>query len=78
MPRRQEISKHLETIRQLHQAHIEYRRCGSAALGLAAIAEGWVDGYFELNLNSWDCIAGICIAEQAGPIYIKAIKLSLI
>lgn len=64
--RRQPIEVHLQTIQTLHQAHIEYRRSGSAAMGLAAIAEGWVDGYFESDLNPWDCIAGICIAEQAG------------
>ncbi len=39
---------------------------GSAALSLAYIAAGRMDGYMHLSLNSWDVAAGILIAREAG------------
>ena len=42
------------------------RRAGSAALDLAAIAAGRMDGFWEFNLNSWDTAAGILLVEEAG------------
>ena len=39
---------------------------GSAALGLARVACGRVDGYCELFLNSWDVLAGLLLVEEAG------------
>lgn len=42
------------------------RRMGSAALDLCYTAAGFLDGYWELNLNRWDVAAGILIAAEAG------------
>lgn len=42
------------------------RRLGSAALDLCYVASGRFDGYWELEVNSWDIAAGGLIAEQAG------------
>lgn len=42
------------------------RRCGSGALGLAYVADGRSDGYVELHMNSWDCVPGLLIVEEAG------------
>src|SRR5262249_3288635 len=42
------------------------RRAGSAALDLASVACGRVDGFWEFNLNAWDTAAGILIVEEAG------------
>jgi len=42
------------------------RRAGSAALDLAYVAAGRLDGFWEFNLNPWDTAAGILIAEEAG------------
>lgn len=39
---------------------------GSAAIGLAYVACGRIDGYCELFLNSWDVLAGILLIEEAG------------
>lgn len=39
---------------------------GSAALGLAQVACGRIDGYCELFLNSWDVLAGLLLVEEAG------------
>lgn len=42
------------------------RRLGSAALDLAYVGAGRVDGYWELNIHSWDVAAGGLIASEAG------------
>lgn len=44
------------------------RRFGSAAIDLSYTAAGFLDAYWELNLNEWDVAAGILIAEEAGAI----------
>jgi myo-inositol-1(or 4)-monophosphatase len=42
------------------------RRGGSAALDLAHVAAGKLDGYWELNLRSWDTAAGTLVARESG------------
>ncbi len=42
------------------------RRDGSAALNLSYVAAGRFDGYWELNLNSWDTAAGVLMVAEAG------------
>jgi myo-inositol-1(or 4)-monophosphatase len=42
------------------------RRQGSAAMDLAYVASGRMDGFFEYNLNPWDVAAGALIVKQAG------------
>ena len=42
------------------------RRLGSAAMDLAYVASGKLDGFFEYNLNPWDVAAGTFIVKQAG------------
>ncbi len=42
------------------------RRQGAAALDLAYVAAGRVDGFFELGLKSWDMAAGAVIVREAG------------
>jgi myo-inositol-1(or 4)-monophosphatase len=42
------------------------RRAGSAALDLAYVACGRVDGYFEIGLAPWDVAAGILLVREAG------------
>ena len=42
------------------------RRAGSAALDLAYVACGRMDGYWEFNLNPWDTSAGFLLVEEAG------------
>lgn len=44
------------------------RRIGSAALDLAYVAAGRLDGFYEVNLNAWDVAAGICIVREAGGV----------
>jgi myo-inositol-1(or 4)-monophosphatase len=42
------------------------RRMGSAALDLAYVAAGRLDGYWEHTLGSWDVAAGVIIVKEAG------------
>jgi myo-inositol-1(or 4)-monophosphatase len=42
------------------------RRAGSAALDLAYVAAGRMEGFWEFNLNPWDTAAGILLIEEAG------------
>jgi myo-inositol-1(or 4)-monophosphatase len=41
-------------------------RLGSAALDLAWVAAGRLDGFWEPRLNSWDILAGLLLVEEAG------------
>jgi myo-inositol-1(or 4)-monophosphatase len=42
------------------------RRFGSAALDLAYVAAGRLDGFYEAHLNRWDIAAGALLVEEAG------------
>jgi myo-inositol-1(or 4)-monophosphatase len=42
------------------------RRLGAAALDLAYVAAGRLEGFWERNLNPWDVAAGIVIVREAG------------
>jgi myo-inositol-1(or 4)-monophosphatase len=48
------------------RASRDVRRAGSAALDLAFVACGRVDGYFEVGLAPWDVAAGILLVHEAG------------
>ncbi|XHX80155.1 MAG: inositol monophosphatase family protein [Stenomitos frigidus ULC029] len=51
-----------------HLTHLTQgvRRSGSAALDLAYVACGRLDGYWERGLSPWDIAAGIVLVEEAG------------
>ena len=42
------------------------RRAGSAALDLAYVAAGRLDGFWEFDLNAWDIAAGCLLIQEAG------------
>jgi len=42
------------------------RRAGAAALDLAYVAAGRLDGYWECKLNPWDVAAGMLLVREAG------------
>ena len=41
-------------------------RVGSAALDLAYVASGRLDGFWEFRLNAWDMAAGVLLVNEAG------------
>lgn len=61
-----DLQHHLHAIEHLLAQGIDYRRCGSAALGLAHVAAGRFDGYAEAFINAWDIMAGVVIVREAG------------
>jgi myo-inositol-1(or 4)-monophosphatase len=42
------------------------RRFGSAAIDMAYVAAGRLEGFWEMNLNIYDIAAGILLVEEAG------------
>ena len=45
---------------------LNMRNTGCAALDLAYVGSGRLDGYFHNNINLWDIAAGILIVKEAG------------
>ncbi len=54
-----------EFVRLLGRVH-GIRRPGSAALDLAWVAGGRLDGYWEFHLSPWDWAAGTVLVREAG------------
>jgi myo-inositol-1(or 4)-monophosphatase len=42
------------------------RRPGAAALDLAWVAAGRLDGFWEIGLSPWDMAAGVLLVREAG------------
>jgi len=57
---------YLDIIKDFLQKTHGIRRLGSAAIDLAYVACGRLEGFFEYNLNAWDVAAGTFIVQQAG------------
>ncbi len=62
------LDTYLETMKELMQKTSGIRRPGSAALDLAWLAAGRIDGFWEFNLKAWDIAAGALIVREAGGI----------
>ncbi|MFC4174378.1 inositol monophosphatase family protein [Microvirga sp. GCM10011540] len=57
---------YVDLVKNLKAAGANVRRAGSGTLGLAYVADGRIDAYCELHINSWDALAGLLIVEEAG------------
>lgn len=64
--RRASIESYLNTQNNLLSQGTSIRRGGSGGLALAWVAEGRTDAYLEISMNSWDCVAGMLLIEEAG------------
>jgi myo-inositol-1(or 4)-monophosphatase len=62
------LAAYLEQFRTLLPKVAGVRRAGSAALDLAAVAAGRLDGFFELGLKPWDVAAGLLLVQEAGGV----------
>ena len=51
---------------RLLEQGVNVTQSGSAALGLARVADGRLDGYAERHLYAWDALAGLLLVEEAG------------
>jgi myo-inositol-1(or 4)-monophosphatase len=64
--RRQRVDYYLRFWREMMLRCRDVRRVGAAALDLAWVACGRLDGFWEWNLHAWDIAAGALIVRQAG------------
>lgn len=64
--RRTDSVNNLREARDMMMKVQDVRRPGAAALDLAYVAAGRLDGFWELKLNLWDCVAGIALIKAAG------------
>ena len=62
------LTPYLATFNAIFPQVADIRRGGSAALDLAYVAAGRVDGYWEIGLQKWDLAAGMLLIEEAGGI----------
>ncbi|MFN2501944.1 MAG: inositol monophosphatase family protein [Pyrinomonadaceae bacterium] len=61
--RRENFARHLT---QFLMKSRGVRRDGSAAIDMAYVAAGRLDGFWEEGLNPWDMAAGVLMIEEAG------------
>ena len=66
--RREPTAEYIEAVHSLIRAGSNVRRGACGALGLAYVADGRSDGYAELHMNSWDCLAGLLMVREAGGV----------
>lgn len=62
----QPIEPFIATMRAMLGPIAGIRRAGSAALDLAYVAAGRLDGYWEFDLKPWDMAAGLLLVREAG------------
>lgn len=60
------LEPYLATFKALHPQVADMRRAGSAALDLAYLAAGRLDGFWEFDLQPWDMAAGVLLIREAG------------
>ena len=63
---KQHTNAYMAMLSSLFQKTSDIRRAGSAALDLAYVAAGRVDGFFEIGLKPWDTAAGELLVIEAG------------
>ena len=60
------LPQYLVILEEIVKKTAGIRRPGSAALDLAYVAAGWFDGFWEIDLSTWDVAAGGLIVSEAG------------
>ena len=63
---RNRFGEYMSSFRKISLASAGMRRGGSAALDLAYVACGRLDGFWEINLSPWDIAAGALLIQEAG------------
>jgi myo-inositol-1(or 4)-monophosphatase len=60
------LNAYMASLKDLTQRSQGIRRTGSAALDLAYVASGRLDGFWEFGLAPWDMAAGCLLITEAG------------
>jgi myo-inositol-1(or 4)-monophosphatase len=64
----QSLDYYLSTLKVLMRETAGVRRPGAAALDMAYVAAGRLDGFWEFGLKPWDIAAGALLIQEAGGI----------
>lgn len=64
----QHLDAYLGMFKALSTDSAGIRRAGAAALDLAYLAAGRLDGFWEIGLHEWDMAAGILLIKEAGGV----------
>jgi myo-inositol-1(or 4)-monophosphatase len=67
-PASERMDEYLAQFRRVLHVTSGIRRAGSAALDLAHVAEGRLDGFWEIGLAPWDVAAGVVLVREAGGV----------
>jgi myo-inositol-1(or 4)-monophosphatase len=65
-PANARIDEYLAQFQRVLHGSSGIRRAGSAALDFAHVAEGRLDGFWEIGLAAWDIAAGVLLVREAG------------
>jgi myo-inositol-1(or 4)-monophosphatase len=60
------VERYLASFNALFSHSAGIRRMGSAALDLAYVASGRLDGFWAFDLKPWDIAAGLLLVQEAG------------
>jgi myo-inositol-1(or 4)-monophosphatase len=63
-------ARYFDIRHRMMEAGVAMRNFGSAALQLAHVASGRLDGFIELQLSAWDAVAGLLLVEEAGGYHV--------
>ena len=63
------LNVYLEIFSEFSQKAGGIRRPGAAALDLAYVAAGRLDGFWEFGLRPWDIAAGILLIQESGGLF---------
>jgi myo-inositol-1(or 4)-monophosphatase len=66
--RRPRLEAFLGAFRAVFAEVSDVRRAGAAAIDLASVAAGRLDGFWEEGLGPWDIAAGSLLVEEAGGV----------
>jgi myo-inositol-1(or 4)-monophosphatase len=65
---RSHLDRYLRQFRAVIERTAGLRRAGAAALDLAYVACGRLDGFWEMGLSPWDMAGGALLVEEAGGV----------
>jgi len=60
------MSEYIAILRKMMAQTVGVRRAGAAALDLAYVAAGRLDGFWEIGLAPWDMAAGSLLIQESG------------
>ena len=61
-----DLDEYLSMFREITARTAGIRRAGAAALDIAYVAAGRLDGFWEMGLSPWDMAAGALLVQEAG------------